>query len=125
MQVVHLRGGVTQAAVLDQLGAWCTLFDGCQRIEEIRPRQPATVLGVIQRLRLVPGESVEAVVTDGTGRLRAIFNGELIAGLELGRGLRLQGTVCMEGGMAVMRNPSWRIVQDPYACGETLLAEQT
>lgn len=101
----------------EKLDRWCDLFEGCTRIENLEARQQAVALGVIQRLRFVPGESMEATVTDGTGRLKAVWTGrEVLTGLELGRGLRLEGTVCMESGMPVMRNPTWCLVRDPYAC---------
>lgn len=111
-------------ATAEQMTAWCGLFEGCQRIDALTPRQPHTVLGVIQRLRLVPGESIEAVISDGTGRLRAIFTGEPIAGLELGQGMRLEGTVCVEGGLPLMRNPAWRLVRDPWACQEAHVGQR-
>lgn len=112
------------AQTKDQLDAWCHLFEGCTRIEELAPRQRATALGVIQRLRLVPGESMEAIISDGTGRLRAVWTGaEAINGLELGRGLRVEGTVCTEQGQPIMRNPTWCVVRDPYACGKDTAAE--
>lgn len=102
-----------------QIESWCQLFDGCTRIADLRSRTSATALGVIQRLRYVPGESMEVVVSDGTGRLRAVWTGrEVISGLELGRGLRLEGTVCTDGGTPLMRNPTWCLVRDPYGCGD-------
>lgn len=105
----------------ESLHDWCELFDGCARIADLAPRRHATAIGVIERLRLVPGESMEATITDGTARLRAVFTGgEVVPGLELGRGLRLQGTVCTESGQAVMRNPTWCLLRDPYACAEDL-----
>lgn len=108
-------------AMRRQLDSWCQLFDGCTRIEDLQSREHATTLGVIRRLRFVPGESMEVIVTDGTGRLRAVWTGrEVLPGLELGRGLRLEGTVCTDGGDPVMRNPTWCLVRDPYGCaGET------
>ena len=111
----------TQGSYLNHLNDWCALFDGCTRIADLVPRQDATALGVIQRLRLIPGESMEAVIFDGTGRLRATFTGvDTMTGLELGRGLRVEGTVCIDSGEALMRNPSWCVVSDPYACAEQL-----
>ncbi|MEE8602550.1 OB-fold nucleic acid binding domain-containing protein [Euzebya tangerina] len=101
------------------LQAWWNLFDGCTHINELTAREHATTLGVIQRLRLVPGQSMEATITDGTGKLRAVWTEvEVMGGLELGRGLRLQGTVCTDGDVPVMRNPTWCLVRDPYACSE-------
>ncbi|HUG85382.1 MAG TPA: hypothetical protein VMM13_12500 [Euzebya sp.] len=98
-----------------QLDQWCQLFEGCTRIHQLQGRQHATTLGVIERLRYVPGESMEAIISDGTGRLRAVWTGrEELAGLELGRGLRLEGTVCTDGATPLMRNPTWCVVRDPY-----------
>lgn len=109
----------------EQLGQWCSLFEGCTRIADLDPRHHATALGVIQRLRLVPGESIEAVIYDGTGRLRVVFTGtDTMAGLELGSGLRVEGTVCVESGQPMMRNPTWCVVRDPYACADQLAAER-
>ncbi len=114
-----MGSSTTTAAVSRQLATWCSLFDGCTRIEDLRGREHATALGVIQRLRLVPGESIEVVVSDGTGRLRASWNTRTpMPGLELGRGLRLEGTVCTDGPTPLMRNPTWCLVRDPYACAE-------
>jgi hypothetical protein len=110
-------GAHTTAATRRQLDRWCQLFEGTTRIEDLEPRAHATALGVIERLRLVPGESIEVVVSDGTGRLRASWHArEAFPGLELGRGLRLEGTVCTDEGVAHMRNPTWCLVRDPYAC---------
>jgi hypothetical protein len=100
-----------------QLDSWCRLFEGCTRIEDLESREHATALGVIRRLRYIPGERMEAIVSDGTGRLRAVWSGpEVVDGLELGRGLRLEGTVCADGGELTMRNPTWCLVRDPYEC---------
>ena len=102
-----------------QLSAWWKLFDGCTHISELTGREQSTTLGVIQRIRLVPGQSMEATISDGTGRLRAVWTEvEVMNGLELGRGLRLQGTVCADDDTPVMRNPTWCLVRDPYACSE-------
>ena len=100
-----------------QLDSWCELFEGCGRIGDLQPREHATTVGVIERLRLIPGESVEVVLSDGTGRLRATWTTrDAMAGLELGRGLRLEGTVCVEEETVLMRNPTWCLVRDPYSC---------
>ena len=101
------------------LDAWCTLFEGCTRLADVQPRQHTTAVGVVQRIRLVPGQSIEAVISDGTGRLRAVWTGvNVLRGLELGRGLRLEGTVCCDNETPLMRNPTWCLVRDPYACAE-------
>ncbi|MGI9018046.1 MAG: hypothetical protein ACR2HR_13235 [Euzebya sp.] len=110
-------GSTTKETRSKQLDAWCALFDGCTRISQLQDRQHTTTLGVVQRLRLVPGESLTATITDGTGKLRAVWTGrETVEGLELGSGLRLEGTVSIDGASPVMRNPTWCLVRDPYSC---------
>ena len=106
------------AARNNGLRTWAALFDGVTPISEITPRTTALCVGVINRIRLVPGAGVEVTLEDGTGRLRASWTGRgLLAGLELGRGLRLQGMVCTtEDGELLLRNPRWCLVADPYAC---------
>ena len=101
------------------LRAWRRLFEGATAIVDLEPRQRALCVGVVQRIRLVPGESVEATLEDGTGRLRVIWTGrQLLPGVELGRGVRVYGTVYLEGDEPVMRNPTWCLVADPYSCDE-------
>lgn len=119
MPTIAPRHASSSRPLTDQLEGWCKLFDGCTRIIDLKPREHATTLGVIQRLRLVPGESMEAVIFDGSGRLRAVWTGrDPMTGLELGRGLRLEGTVCAESGTPLMRNPTWCVVRDPYECSQ-------
>lgn len=106
----------SDAEGIQGLDTWCEQFDGVTRIGALEGRQQAIAVGVIKRLRLTPGESMEATVTDGTGKLKVVWSGSKpLDGLELGRGLRLEGTVCTESGTATMRNPTWCLVKDPYA----------
>lgn len=99
------------------LRAWRTLFEDATPIDQLRPRHPAVCVGVVERIRFVPGESVEAILTDGSGRLRAVWTGQgVMRGLELGAGLRVAGTFCVENDVPTVRNPSWCLVADPYAC---------
>jgi len=71
---------------------------------------------VVQRIRLVPGRSIDVTVHDGSGRLTATWTGRTtLPGVELGGGLRMQGTVAEEGGRRRMRNPDWSLVAEPYS----------
>lgn len=94
---------------------WRSQFPDAQPIDALRPRHPATVVGVIERMRLVPGKGLEISVSDGTGRLLAIFDGRASLGFELGRALRLQGTVAEAAGGLRLLNPAWEPVEEPYA----------
>lgn len=99
------------------LRRWRAEFPGTVPIAEMPPRQVATCVGVVHKLRLVPGKALDVTVEDGTGRVTATFTGRTaLTGLELGGGLRLCGTVIRDGdGTLRMRNPSWEHVSEPYA----------
>ena len=98
------------------LRAWHTEFPDAAEIATVTPRHKATCVGVVHKIRLVPGRQIEVTIEDGTGRLRAVFTGRTsLPGLELGSGLRVSGMVGEDNdGSAQMRNPAWWHVSDPY-----------
>lgn len=98
------------------LRAWSSQFSGAAPIAGLEPRHPGTCVGVVERIRLVPGRTLEVTVTDGTGRLTAVFDGRAtLPGLALGEAMRLRGTVSgAPGTTRTMRNPDWDSVRGPY-----------
>ena len=98
------------------LRAWREEFTDTTEIRKLRPRQTQTCVGVVHKIRLVPGRQLEVTVEDGSGRLTALFTGRSnLPGLELGTALRLTGTVAGNGdGALQMRNPGWSSVSEPY-----------
>lgn len=100
------------------LRLWREQFPGVTPISEVTPRQQHTCVGVVAKIRLVPGRQLEITIEDGSGRLTAIFTGRSnLPGLELGGGLRLTATVAADGngnGQLQMRNPAWTMVTEPY-----------
>lgn len=79
------------------------------------PRGRFVTVGVVHKLRLVPGKSLEAVLVDGTGELTASWTGRTsIPGVFPGAALRLEGTVAMDHGRARMRNPEYALLAAPY-----------
>jgi hypothetical protein len=98
------------------LRVWRDEFPGTSPIADARPRAKGVFVGVVHKIRLVPGRQLEVTVEDGTGHLVAIFTGRSnLPGLELGSGLRLAGTVASEhGSRRVLRNPTWTTVREPY-----------
>jgi hypothetical protein len=98
------------------LKAWHSEFPDAAPIAEVKPRQRATCVGVVQLIRLVPGRRIEVTIEDGTGRLTSIFTGRtMLAGLDLGSGMRVEGTVAVDSDNGLqMRNPAWSHVSDPY-----------
>ena len=98
------------------LRAWHSEFTDATPIERLRPREKATCVGVVYKIRFVPGRHIEVTIEDGTGRLDALFTGRAsMPGLDLGSGMRVEGMVSVEAdGAAQMRNPAWWHVSDPY-----------
>lgn len=99
------------------LRVWREQFPDAIPIAEVQRRHAAVCVGVVSKIRLVPGRQLEVMIEDGTGRLTAIFTGRSnLPGLELGSALRLEGTVAGEANtLPQMRNPTWGPVAEPYA----------
>ncbi len=98
------------------LRTWRGEFADVTPLDELRPRHKATCVGVVHKIRVVPGRQLEVTIEDGSGRVTAVFTGRSnLPGLELGAGLRLSGTVAedRDGGL-VIRNPTWAPVSEPY-----------
>lgn len=97
------------------LRVWREQFADSVPIDQLRPRQPGTVVGVVEKIRLEPGRQLAVTVSDGHGRLTASFTGRSnLPGLELGAALRMSGTVAQTDQGTQMRNPHWALVAEPY-----------
>lgn len=101
----------------EDLRRWSRQFPDTVPIAEVTPRQRATVVGVVQKMRILPGKALETTVEDGTGRLTAEWVGRSqLPGVGLGTALRLSGTVALDtDGRRRMRNPDYQSVAEPYA----------
>lgn len=99
------------------LRVWREQFADTVAISDLQRRHAQVCVGVVSKIRLVPGRQLEVTIEDGTGRLTATFTGRsTLPGLELGGGLRLTGTVANGAdGEPEMLNPSWAPVAEPYA----------
>jgi hypothetical protein len=91
---------------------------GVTPIEEVVPRRPAKVAGVIQNIRIEPREgtgSIEATIIDGTGEVLVRWLGRSsLPGIQLGMGLIVEGTPgeTKDGYLTVM-NPDFSLVPGP------------
>ncbi len=79
-----------------RLRDYCAAVPGTTRINDVEPRQEATVVGEITSIRIVPrpdGSSwLEATVSDGTGSLFVMWTGRThIAGVKPGRCILVSG----------------------------------
>lgn len=98
------------------LRTWRGEYADATPLNELQPRQPGVAVGVVSRMLLVPGRSLDVTIEDGTGRLVATWTGRSrLPGVELGAGLRLTGTVSQADGVYRMRNPEYALVAEPYS----------
>src|SRR2546428_7165807 len=84
-----------------EIREWADRVPGSVRIADAPMRQRVKIAGVIRRLTVFPmkdNESLEAVVSDGTGEVVIRFMGRRAIG-----GLGLGGEVGVEGGMGGQR----------------------
>jgi len=92
---------------LGDIRAWANSVPGTTRIAESPHRTRTRVAGVVRRLTIKPGEeTLEAVVGDGTGEVRAVWTGRsFIPGLGLGTRVTLEGMLVEHGEHHRMVNP--------------------
>ena len=88
---------------------WAASVPGTVRIGSTEPRQRVKIAGVIRRLTVFPmqdNESLEVVVSDGTGEVLVQFMGRrAIRGLTLGTKVVAEGVLGQQHGRTVMLNP--------------------
>lgn len=77
-------------------------------------RTPQQIAGEIESVRVVPraaADAIEATVTDGTGRITAVFLGRRrIPGISPGRRVMLDGVPTRQGSRVLLYNPSYRLL---------------
>src|ERR687896_324438 len=81
----------------DETREWADSVPQTRRIGDCPSREPVRITGVVKRLTVRPQDgsaSLEALVTDGTGEMAAVWHGRShIEGLQLGSRLILEGVV--------------------------------
>jgi hypothetical protein len=89
--------------------AWADSVPGSVRIADAPLRQPVKIAGVIRRITVLPtagAEALEALISDGSGEVTAVFMGRRgIGGLSLGRRLVVEGVIADRRGEARIVNP--------------------
>jgi hypothetical protein len=103
------RGRSDEERLSDEVRDWATSVPDTRRIGTCAMRERCRVSGEVKRITLRPSEdavSLEAVLTDGTGELLAVWMGRAdIPGLVLGRRMILDGVVAQDRGRHRMVNP--------------------
>ena len=92
-----------------EIREWADRVPGSIRIADAPMRQRVKIAGVIRRLTVFPmkdNESLEAVVSDGTGEVVIRFMGRrAIGGLGLGAKVVVEGVLGEQRGGVQMINP--------------------
>lgn len=87
---------------------------GLTKICETPLREPVRVGGEITAMQVVPragSPSLEVTISDGSGRVVAVFTGRRkINGVEPGRGVLYEGVTRREHGRLVMLNPAYTLL---------------
>jgi RecG-like helicase len=95
----------------DEIESWAATVDGTTRIAEVQLRSRAKVAGVVRRITVRPVEgyeSLEALLSDGTGEIEIVWMGRRsIPGLSLGTRVVVDGVVGEARGQRRMVNPTF------------------
>ena len=88
---------------------WASAQAGVTLISNAQPRTVARVAGIVEGIRVRPREglpAIEAVVTDGSGTVTAVWLGRrALPGLQLGRKLILEGRLAGDPNSLQLMNP--------------------
>jgi len=94
-----------------EIRAWCDAVPGTVRISEATPRHKVKLAGVVKRITVRPVEgyeSLEALLTDGTGEVSVVWMGRrAIPGLTLGTKVVVEGVVGQQRAGLKMVNPTF------------------
>jgi RecG-like helicase len=98
-----------EARLAAEIREWAETVSGSVRIADAPMRSHVRIAGVIRRLTVFPmqdNESLEAVVSDGTGDVIVRFMGRrAIGGLGLGTRVVVEGVLGETRGQVQMMNP--------------------
>jgi len=94
-----------------QVTEWAATVPGSVRIDQAPSRARIRLAGVVNRISVVPGQggdSLEAVLTDGTGEITAVWTGRrAIPGMFLGTRMIVEGVLVASPGGRRMVNPAF------------------
>ena len=95
----------------EEIHDWAANVPGTTRIADVESRRRAKLAGVVKRITVRPAEgneSLEALLTDGTGEMSVVWMGRrTIPGLTLGTRVVVEGMVADQRQGRRMVNPSF------------------
>jgi RecG-like helicase len=95
----------------EEIEGWASTVSGTTRIADVPSRSRAKVAGVVRRITVRPVEgyeSLEALLSDGTGEIDVVWMGRRsIPGLSLGTRVVVDGVVGEMRGQRRMVNPTF------------------
>jgi hypothetical protein len=101
-----------EARLAEETRGWACTVPGSVPIAEAPLRRPVKVAGVVRRITVLPmagNESLEAVISDGTGEMTVVFMGRrALPGLNLGT------RVVVEGVAGRQRDATLRMVNPKF-----------
>ena len=96
---------------VEEIQAWAAGIPGSVRISDAPPRSKVKLAGVVRRITVRPlegHESLEAILSDGTGEVTVMWMGRrTIRGLSLGTRLIVEGLLAEQRGEMRVVNPSF------------------
>jgi RecG-like helicase len=95
----------------EEIQAWAATIPGTTRIGDAQARSGSKLAGVVRRITVRPVEgyeSLEALISDGTGEIEVVWMGRRsIPGLSLGTRVVVEGVVAEQRGHMRMVNPTF------------------
>ena len=101
-----------EARLSEETRSWACTVPGSVPIADAPLRTPVKVAGVVRRITVFPmkgNESLEAVVSDGTGEVSVVFMGRRVL-----PGLNLGTRVIVEGVLGGQRDGGRRMVNPKF-----------
>jgi RecG-like helicase len=105
-----------EARLAEETRSWACTVPGTVPISQAPMRVPVKIAGVVRRITVFPmegNESLEAVVSDGTGEVTIVFMGRrVMPGLNLGTRVVVEGVAgAQRDGSRRMVNPRFEFVE--------------
>ena len=98
-----------EARLATEIHDWACAIPGTMPIEDAPTRENVKIAGVIRRITVLPvggHESLEAIITDGTGEAVVVFMGRRgMSGFSLGTKVVVEGVLGEKRGELRMINP--------------------